>query len=76
MPDSTGPRGGREEFWKEVIIPAARGLESFFWNLAWFALIVCLLFSFNPFRQGCRHEDRTVAPGQGEAVPEQPADQR
>ena len=40
----------RQEFWKEVVWPTARGLERFFWSLLWFALLVCILFSFNPFR--------------------------
>ena len=40
----------RAQFWKEVVWPTARALEHFFWNLLWFAVIVCLLFSFNPFR--------------------------
>lgn len=40
----------RTQFWKEVVWPSARALETFFWNLLWFAVIVCLLFSYNPFR--------------------------
>ena len=76
MSESTGPQRDREQFWKDVVIPAVRGLESFFWNLVWFAVIVCLLFSFNPFRQGCRHEDRTPPAIGNQTVPEQPARQR
>ncbi len=34
----------RRAFWKEVICPTASNLEGFFWRLAWFAVIVCLLF--------------------------------
>ena len=37
-------------FWKEVVCPAARRLETFFWNLLWFLVIACLLFGYNPFR--------------------------
>lgn len=40
----------RTQFWKEVVWPTARAVETFFWNLLWFAVIVCLLFSYNPFR--------------------------
>jgi len=40
----------RTKFWKEIVWPTARSVETFFWNLLWFAVIVCLLFSYNPFR--------------------------
>ena len=54
MSDSNDPKlpqiDERTQFWKEVVWPTARALETFFWNLLWFAVIVCLLFSFNPFR--------------------------
>lgn len=40
----------KQEAWETRIVPTARACERFFWNLMWFALIVCLLFSFNPFR--------------------------
>ena len=40
----------RQEVWDSRIVPTARACERFFWNVLWFALIVCLLFSFNPFR--------------------------
>jgi hypothetical protein len=70
------PQSDREQFWKTYVVPSAKGLEAFFWNVAWFALIVCLLFSFNPFRQGCRHEDRPAPTVRDQAVPKQPAPQR
>lgn len=38
------PPRSRSEFWTEVVCPTASSLESFFWKLAWFAVIVCLLF--------------------------------
>ena len=54
MSESQDPQGQktneRTQFWKEVVWPSARALETFFWNLLWFAVIVCLLFSYNPFR--------------------------
>ena len=34
----------RYEFWHEVVVPAGKGLERFFWNLVWFLLITCALF--------------------------------
>lgn len=40
----------RTQFWKEVVWPTARAVETFFWNLLWFLVIVCLLFSYIPFR--------------------------
>jgi hypothetical protein len=30
--------------WNDAIVPAARGLESFFWKLAWFVVFLALLF--------------------------------
>ena len=26
--------------WNDIVVPTAKGLERFFWNLAWFAVIV------------------------------------
>lgn len=40
----------QRDVWETRIVPAARACERFFWNLLWFLLIVCLLFSYNPFR--------------------------
>lgn len=47
-PRSEYPRK-RGEFWTELVCPTASSLESFFWKLAWFVLIVCLLFSSKIF---------------------------
>jgi hypothetical protein len=69
------PNRAREAFWKFYVVPSAKGLEAFFWNLAWFFLLVCIVFSFNPFR-GCHHENRTAPAVGNPTVPEQPADQR
>lgn len=38
-----------QEAWDTRIVPTARACERFFWNVLWFALIVCVIFSFNPF---------------------------
>jgi disulfide bond formation protein DsbB len=40
-----------ERFWETIGFPIARGLEAFFWNLLWFALMVVVLFRlfFNTF---------------------------
>jgi hypothetical protein len=32
--------------WNDMVVPAAKGLEKFFWNLAWF--VVFLVFVFGP----------------------------
>lgn len=40
----------RPHFWTHVLVPTAKGLEGFLWRLAWFTLLIFLLFSFNPFR--------------------------
>ncbi len=44
------PSDARYLFWKQVVCPTARRLETFFWNLLWFLVIACLLFGYNPFR--------------------------
>ena len=44
------PERERRDVWATRIVPAARACEQFFWNLLWFAVIVALLFSWNPFR--------------------------
>lgn len=30
--------------WHAFVVPTARGLEGFFWRVAWFALLLKLLF--------------------------------
>jgi hypothetical protein len=32
------------QFWKEVVVPTVDSLESFAWKVAWFGLLVKLLF--------------------------------
>ena len=34
----------REHFWKTIVFPTAKGLENFFWNLLWFALIAYIVY--------------------------------
>jgi hypothetical protein len=46
---SHDPRS-RKNVWETRIVPTARACERFFWNLLWFLLLVCVLFSYNPFR--------------------------
>ena len=31
--------------WHTIVVPTAVGVEKFFWNIAWFALVVAILFS-------------------------------
>ena len=31
--------------WQTIVVPTAKGLETFIWNMAWFALVVAILFS-------------------------------
>ena len=54
MTDSEDPKARRQidyrAFWKDIIRPAAGELESFFWRVAWFTILIFVLFSFNPFR--------------------------
>jgi hypothetical protein len=32
------------QFWKTVVLPSARGLESFLWKALWFAFFVTVVF--------------------------------
>ncbi|HMO84632.1 MAG TPA: hypothetical protein PKC18_06900, partial [Lacipirellulaceae bacterium] len=62
--------------WGEIVVPTAKGLETFFWRVAWFAVLVAVLCSYNPFRQGDRHEDRTSSPVERHALRQESAAQR
>ena len=43
MTDSPQSNRPRDRF-NDIVVPTAKGLEKFFWNLAWFALLCILLF--------------------------------
>ena len=34
----------RDEVWKRFVIPTAKGLEGFAWRVAWFAVVIKILF--------------------------------
>ena len=51
-------REAREHFWKTVVVPTAKGLEHFFWNLAWFAVIVMLLFGGTCISRSAHQENQ------------------
>ena len=34
----------REQYWQNVVIPTAKGLEAFAWRVAWFAVLIKILF--------------------------------
>lgn len=34
----------REEYWQNIVVPAAKGLEAFLWRVAWFAVLIKILF--------------------------------
>ncbi len=44
--------------WNDMVVPAAKGLEKFFWNLAWFAVIVVLLFGGPCLSRSTQHGGR------------------
>jgi len=44
--------------WNDMVVPAAKGLERFFWNLAWFAVIVVLLFGGPCLNRSTQHGGR------------------
>ena len=39
-PQQTQPR----DLFNDIVVPTAKGLEKFFWNIAWFSLLCMLLF--------------------------------
>lgn len=41
--ESNDPR--KESFWHSIVVPTAKGLDDFFWRLAWFVLLVAVCFS-------------------------------
>ena len=57
--------------WNDIVVPTAKGFEKFFWNLAWFAVIVALLFGgpcLNRSTQhGGRHDEQRGADSAGQA---------
>lgn len=44
MSSTSQPKPSRDR-WNEIVVPTARGLKDFFWNLVWFALLVLALAS-------------------------------
>ena len=56
--------------WNDIVVPTAKGFEKFFWNLAWFAVIVALLFGgpcLNRSTQhGGRHDEQRGADSAGQ----------
>ena len=42
-PDAPHTRS-RDEFWKSFVVPTAQGLEGFLWRVAWFAVLIKILF--------------------------------
>jgi hypothetical protein len=52
------PRSRGLQWWNEAVVPSACGLKNFIWNVAWFLVFLCWMFSYSPFTQGGRHEDR------------------
>lgn len=35
----------KESFWHSIVVSTAKGLDDFFWRLAWFVLLVAVCFS-------------------------------
>jgi len=44
MSELSSPAEKREHHWHQFVVPTARGLEGFAWRVAWFALLVKILF--------------------------------
>jgi hypothetical protein len=56
----------RRDRWNKIVVPTAVALEGFFWRLAWFAVLMLLLFSgtcrTRSTPQGEHHEQRSTHP--------------
>ena len=56
--------------WNDIVVPTAKGLETFFWNLAWFTVFVAVLFG-GPCRNrstehGGRYDEQSGADPAGQ----------
>ena len=74
MPVTPQPDSPRDR-WNDIVVPTAKGLEKFFWNLAWFAVIVAVLFggtcfSRSPHQGGHHDEERSVTPTRQADLPD------
>ena len=61
----------KRDRWNTMVVPAAKGLERFFWNLAWFCVLLVVLFGGpcirnvqKPLENGEPHEQRAADPAQ------------
>lgn len=56
----------KRDHWNRIVVPTASALEQFFWKLAWFVLLVVILFGGPCFSrsasQGERHEQPIAHP--------------
>jgi hypothetical protein len=66
MSTQTEPNRDR---WNTIVVPAAKGLERFFWNLAWFCVLLMVLFGGpcvsrmqQPVERGAPHEQPAADP--------------
>jgi len=57
MPDPSQSNSPRDR-WNDIVVPTAKGLEKFFWNLAWFAVIVAVLFGGPCLNSSTQHGGR------------------
>jgi hypothetical protein len=55
--------------WNTMVVPAAKGLERFFWNLAWFCVLLVVLFGGpcirnmqQPIEKGESHQPTSTEP--------------
>jgi hypothetical protein len=78
MSNETKPKN---EFFQTVLVPTAKGLERFFWNLLWFAVFVAVLFGLpramqtkDQTQKGDRAEKQHVGSTKSDDLPDpQPA---
>ncbi|MCY3008119.1 MAG: hypothetical protein NTV29_19375 [Planctomycetota bacterium] len=55
--------------WNTMVVPAAKGLERFFWNLAWFCVLLmvllggpCIRNMQRPIEKGELHQPTSAEP--------------
>ena len=74
--EMNGPPGRSASLWKEIVVPTAKGLEMFLWRVAWFVVLIAILCSYNPFRQGDHQEERTAPTVQRDTLRQKSTAQR
>ena len=80
MSNETKPKN---EFFQTVLVPMAKGMERFFWNLLWFAVFVAVLFGLpramqtsDRSQKGDRSEEQQIDGTKPEDLPDSQSESR